>query len=191
MHTKGTQSFHNFHRLSPKALKGMKGKPANNDNDETKEEEEESIIEDESDPLETPSENFSAMDSSKADVITSSSVGSASITSPSTSSSSSSDVTNILGAHWIPKPRERSEVTRGIIFACEIVESAESNTVSSETLSDDLIRIRIRGQSFLLHQVLYEQTFLRNSNYVRPSNNTRIDQNSYRRILNDNRQTSL
>ena len=149
----------------------MKGKPTNNDNDDTKEDEE-SNIEDENDNAESPSENVSAIDRSgaaEANVITSSSASSKSIilsSSPSSSSSSqspSSAGTNIIDDQWIPKPRDRSEVTRGIIFACEIVERNETNTLSSVASSENLIRIRIRGQSFLLHQVLFEHTILMTS----------------------------
>ena len=140
----------------------MKGKPTNNDNDDTKEDEE-SNIEDENDNAESPSENVSAIDRSgaaEANVITSSSASSKSII---LSSSPSSAGTNIIDDQWIPKPRDRSEVTRGIIFACEIVERNETNTLSSVASSENLIRIRIRGQSFLLHQVLFEHTILMTS----------------------------
>ena len=48
---------------------------------------------------------------------------------------------------WEPRLRDRTETTRGIIFACEVVDSEGLDGRAP------FIRIRIRGQSFLLHQV--------------------------------------
>jgi hypothetical protein len=41
-----------------------------------------------------------------------------------------------------------TEMTRGVVFACEIIEDSEGP--GTGVLGPDFIRIRIRGQSFML-----------------------------------------
>lgn len=118
----GTQSFHNFHRLSVKALKGRQV-------------ESDDVLETEADE---DDEGIAAGEVP---------VPAEAIAAAVPASASTDCVRRSLHEVWEPRLRDRTETTRGIIFACEVV---DNEGLDSRV---PFIRIRIRGQSFLLHQV--------------------------------------
>mmetsp|Transcript_20481 Transcript_20481/g.19807 ORF Transcript_20481/g.19807 Transcript_20481/m.19807 type:complete len:633 (-) Transcript_20481:154-2052(-) len=122
----GSNSFHNFHRLSPKNLKGRL------------------FTNGESEDNPTDAEDFSDLPRETAataqDRI-------AQINATFVAADNPGYVFN-LNENWIPKIREQTEMTRTTIFACERI----SEDVGNSSFKD-FIRIRVRGQSFLLHQI--------------------------------------
>ena len=123
----GTHSFHNFHRLSAKALKGRNFKTADD---------EEAAAE----------EDVDGEVGAEAEVATGSGAAVVAETPTSQALAQALGAKQPLHDTWTPRPRDMTEMTRGIIFAFETIDRADDPDAP-------FVRLRVRGQSFLLHQI--------------------------------------
>jgi len=146
----GANSYHNFHRMSGRDMKQFvkkKGDSENADGDGAKrlkrEEEEDENEEENEVEEEEEEEDGEESDDEKQDG------NSVSIATPRHfRKTSPSDKIYRAFLNWEPKPRDIVGKTRSIIFWCEAIE-----TFFSEEEGEEMVRVRFRGQSFLLHQI--------------------------------------
>ena len=154
----GSQSFHNFHRVRRKELlrrgrslpaKGKEEEDSDSDDVDVDEDVDEDELEDESEMVETISPTKTPTSSSTP-------------STPLSTLSSTPFVRESLFNKWCPEERHIVPKTRCNIYCCEVVDTfdiadiitdADSKFNFTGDLSRKIVRVRIRGQSFLLHQI--------------------------------------
>ncbi len=124
----GAHSFHNFHRLSRNDLLSSKKEPRTKTNKGNMVQH--SVMNNEDNYMDTLSDD--TLDYARLD----------------TKPDDEATYNDLIYHKWAPIAREICARTRGIVFSSEILE-----IISDSNTGSQYIKIRIRGQSFLLHQI--------------------------------------